>query len=165
MPLIALCRTRGNEQQMDGQSKQIECIQSGASIQVQIGNLPYSNLLILIHSPRYLICEYILIKIVNFSIFQDDISSSSANRLFKTLIRCIDFHYGPQLQLISMPSSKLIRNIQRRCEQRMLNILMEIDESNQQATTDDGNFLVILNLRIIRKFKKKIYFSFLIFSQ
>jgi hypothetical protein len=128
MPLVALCRTRANA----GQSvktmesgHEIQCIQTGANLQVRIGNLPFSNLLMLIHAQR---CHFL----PSFTVCLFPISNSifpcgfSSDRLFDSLIRCIDFHYGPQLQLIPF-NSPHIQQLQRRCEQRMLTILDKID--------------------------------------
>lgn len=104
MPLVALCRTKCNQSGDIGQ-QQIQCIQAGNTLSVHIRTLQFSNLLVLISGENSLPTD------------------QSSAQLFRTILRCIEFHYGPRLQLIPLAFSPLVQQLHKRCEHRMLSLL------------------------------------------
>uniref|UniRef100_A0A1I8AXM8 Uncharacterized protein n=1 Tax=Meloidogyne hapla TaxID=6305 RepID=A0A1I8AXM8_MELHA len=117
LPLVAICRANENQNKQK-LLKKIQFIQSSSTsvndcnLQVHIAHLEFSYMLIMIFNDQNLILE-------------------SPERLFASLLRCINFHYGPQqFPLLSMNTS-FVRQLRKRCEFRINKLLNEnIEENN-----------------------------------
>nr|CAD2181973.1 unnamed protein product [Meloidogyne enterolobii] len=105
LPLVAICRANSIENQNKQQIlKKIQCIQSSPTSSNDCGNLQVNI--------AHLAFSYIFIMI-----FDDDQNSlllNSPERLFTSLLNCINFHYGPQqFPLLSM-NTPFVKQLKRR---------------------------------------------------
>nr|CAD2196049.1 unnamed protein product [Meloidogyne enterolobii] len=141
LPLVAICRANSIENQNKQQIlKKIQCIQSSPTSSNDCGNLQVNI--------AHLAFSYIFIMI-----FDDDQNSlllNSPERLFTSLLNCINFHYGPQqFPLLSM-NTPFVKQLKRRCEFRINKLLNENNNQNNINNIFNKNFFFLL----IKKKKK-----------
>ncbi|KAL3092379.1 hypothetical protein niasHS_007588 [Heterodera schachtii] len=139
MPLVLLCRAKQSQQKghnAKGTSSSLhENIESifcpKSLLHIRICCLPHGNLLALIHG-------------------QSPVASSPfVDCLFPSLLRCVRYHYGgPSLQLIPLRSA-FVRQLNVRCERRMLRIL---SGTQTDDAVDDSPFCQNANFGVPSRF-------------
>uniref|UniRef100_A0A914M7V4 Uncharacterized protein n=1 Tax=Meloidogyne incognita TaxID=6306 RepID=A0A914M7V4_MELIC len=132
LPLVAICRANSIENQNNQQIlKKIQCIQSSPTSSNDCGKLQVNI--------AHLAFSYIFIMI-----FDDDQNSlllNSPERLFTSLLNCINFHYGPQqFPLLSM-NTPFVKQLKRRCEFRINKLLNENNQNNINNIFNKNFFL------------------------
>ncbi|CAK5078768.1 unnamed protein product [Meloidogyne enterolobii] len=132
LPLVAICRANSIENQNKQQIlKRIQCIQSSPTSSNDCGNLQVNI--------AHLAFSYIFIMIFDD---EQNLLLNSPERLFTSLLNCINFHYGPQqFPLLSM-NTPFVKQLKRRCEFRINKLLNENNNQNNINNIFNKNFFL-----------------------